>query len=60
VDRLAAGIINEVNTLHYYGYGLEGSTEQNFFNPVTAATGRAVENTGDALISGGMPMMLPF
>jgi flagellar hook-associated protein 1 FlgK len=53
VDRLAGGIINEINKLHYYGYGLDGSTENNFFAPLTAATGFSEDNTGGAVITGG-------
>jgi flagellar hook-associated protein 1 FlgK len=53
VDRLAAGIINEVNKLHYYGYGLDGSTENNFFNPFSVTTGISENNTGGASINAG-------
>ena len=52
-DRLAAGIINEVNKLHYYGYGLDGSTENNFFNPFSVTTGISENNTGGASINAG-------
>lgn len=53
MDNLAAGIINEVNKLHYYGYGLDGSTENNFFNPLSVRTGTSDDNTGDASIDAG-------
>jgi flagellar hook-associated protein 1 FlgK len=53
VDRLAGGIINATNKLHYYGYGLDGSTENNFFLPLSAATGFSEDNTGGAVITGG-------
>jgi len=55
VDRLAAGIINEVNKLHYYGYGLDGSKENNFFNPypLNVVTGISADNTGGASINAG-------
>jgi flagellar hook-associated protein 1 FlgK len=53
VDRLAAGIINEVNKLHYYGYGTDGSTENNFFNPLSVVTGLSDDNTGGATINTG-------
>jgi len=53
VDRLAGGIINATNQLHYYGYGLDGSTENNFFLPLSAATGVSEDNTGDGVITGG-------
>lgn len=53
MDKLAAGIINETNKLHYYGYGLDGSTENNFFNPLSVKTGASDDNTGGASISAG-------
>jgi len=53
VDKLAAGIINEVNKLHYYGHGLDGSTENNFFTPLSAVTGISEQNTGGASIDAG-------
>jgi len=53
VDNLAAGIINEVNKLHYYGYGLDGSTENNFFNPLSIVTGISEQSTGGASIDAG-------
>jgi flagellar hook-associated protein 1 FlgK len=53
IDRLAAGIINEVNKLHYYGYGTDGSTENNFFNPLSVVTGLSDDNTGGATINTG-------
>ena len=55
LDRLAGGIINEINKLHYYGYGLDGSTENNFFVPLSAATGFSEDNTGGGVITGGVP-----
>jgi flagellar hook-associated protein 1 FlgK len=53
VDRLAGGIINATNQLHYNGYGLDGSTENNFFVPISAATGVSEDNTGGGVITGG-------
>jgi flagellar hook-associated protein 1 FlgK len=53
VDRLAGGIINAINKLHYYGYGLDGSTENNFFLPLSAATSVSEDNTGGGVITGG-------
>jgi len=53
MDKLAAGIINEVNKLHYYGYGLDGSTENNFFNPLSVKTNTSNDNTGGASIDAG-------
>ena len=53
VDKLAAGIINEMNKLHYYGYGLDGYTENNFFNPLSVSTNISDDNTGSASINVG-------
>lgn len=53
LDKLAAGIINELNKLHYYGYGLDSSTENNFFNPFSVSTGYSEDNTGVASINAG-------
>ena len=53
VDKLAAGIINETNKLHYYGYGIDGSTENNFFNPLSVSTNISGDNTGNASIDVG-------
>ena len=53
VDKLAAGIINEINKLHYNGYGLDGSTEINFFNPLSVGTDASEDNTGGASINAG-------
>ncbi len=40
LDELARAIVSEVNTLHSSGYGLDGTTGVNFFDPTgtTAAT----------------------
>ncbi len=54
LDRVAAGIVNEVNKLHYFGYGLDGSTNINFFNPLTATAETSYENNGDAQITAGI------
>ena len=53
MDKLAAGIINEVNKLHYYGYGIDGSTQNNFFNHLSVKTGISDDNTGGATINAG-------
>lgn len=53
LDRLAGGIINAVNKLHYYGYSPDGSTENNFFVPLRAATGISKTNAGSGVITGG-------
>lgn len=53
VDKLAASIIHETNKLHYYGYGLDGSTENNFFNPLSVRTNISGDNAGGASINIG-------
>jgi flagellar hook-associated protein 1 FlgK len=53
VDKLAAGIINEINKLHSYSYGLDGSTENNFFNPLSVSTDVSEDNTGGASVDAG-------
>ncbi len=52
LDRVAAGIVNEVNKRHYFGYGLNGTTNVNFFDPIEATATAAYENDGDAGITG--------
>ncbi len=54
LDKIAGGIVNEVNKLHYFGYGLNGSTNINFFNPLQASFGHAYNNQGDADITGAI------
>lgn len=53
VDKLAAAIIHETNKLHYYGYGLDGSTENNFFNPLSVSTNISGNHAGGASINVG-------
>jgi flagellar hook-associated protein 1 FlgK len=53
LDELAAGIIHEVNLLHLRGYGLDGTTGINFFNPLSVTTGAQQGNTGGAVIDAG-------
>jgi flagellar hook-associated protein 1 len=33
LDELARGIVENVNSVHFAGYGLDGETERNFFDP---------------------------
>ncbi len=53
IDKLAAGIVNATNKLHYYGYGLDGSTENNFFDSLSVSTNISSNNTGGAAIDVG-------
>ncbi|MBF0508891.1 MAG: flagellar hook-associated protein FlgK [Deltaproteobacteria bacterium] len=51
LNKTAASIIDEVNRLHVDGYGLDGSTNNNFFNPVTPVAGPEQKNQGGAIIA---------
>ncbi len=51
LDRMTATLINEFNKIHRRGYGLDGSTDLNFFEPLTARGTYDTNNDGDASIS---------
>ncbi|MBI3608257.1 MAG: flagellar hook-associated protein FlgK [Nitrospirae bacterium] len=51
LDQLAAGVINEVNQQHRAGYGLDGSTANNFFNPLAPTSEGLSTNTGSGVVS---------
>jgi flagellar hook-associated protein 1 FlgK len=51
MDQLAAGIINEVNILHSQGYGLDGSTGINFFDPLSPGVSANADNAGSGAIT---------
>lgn len=53
IDLLSASITREVNILHAQGYGLDGSTSQDFFSPFAVYTNANSANTGGAVITGG-------
>lgn len=53
LDLLAASITNEVNVLHSAGYGLDSTTGNAFFSPLTATTGQMSANIGGASIDSG-------
>jgi len=53
VNELAARVVVEVNKLHYNGYGLDGSTNNLFFQQPTLSTGANSANTGGATINSG-------
>jgi flagellar hook-associated protein 1 FlgK len=53
MDTLAASLVNEVNQLHVTGYGLDGSTGNNFFLPLTVTAAADSANTGSATIGSG-------
>ncbi|MBN1826839.1 MAG: flagellar hook-associated protein FlgK [Candidatus Eisenbacteria bacterium] len=50
LDELAAAFVGQVNTLHAAGFGLDGGTGRNFFNP--ERTGAAVIDLDTAILCG--------
>lgn len=50
LDQMAAAIVNEVNQQHRAGYGLDGSTGNDFFSPLAPTVTRLSDNTGSAII----------
>ncbi|MDK2744015.1 MAG: flagellar hook-associated protein FlgK [Nitrospira sp. BO4] len=52
-DRMAATLANAVNVIHRQGYGLDGSTGQDFFGPATVTSRAMTANQGAAAINGG-------
>lgn len=53
LNLMAATLVKEVNSQHSLGYGLDGTTGADFFEPLTVYTDSNVSNTGRAVISGG-------
>ena len=51
LDRLSASVVNEVNQLHQSGYGLDGSTGLDFFQPLAPVAAALSTNTGSAAVS---------
>lgn len=52
-DRLAATLSNAVNQIHRQGFGLDGSTGQNFFAPLTVTAEAGADNQGTGTIGSG-------
>jgi flagellar hook-associated protein 1 len=52
-DQIVATLSNTVNQIHRQGYGLDGSTGQDFFNPLTVSTRANTVNRGTGTIGGG-------
>ncbi len=50
-DRLAATLANAVNGIHRQGYGLDGSTGRDFFNPESITTSARAANQGTIAVS---------
>lgn len=51
LDQLAAALINEVNQQHRLGFGLDGSTGNDFFAPLAPTADASSTNTGTATVS---------
>jgi flagellar hook-associated protein 1 FlgK len=51
LDRLAAGFIQEFNEIHQQGFGIDGSTGNNFFNPLKTTVVSNVNNTGSSKLT---------
>ncbi|MZH02404.1 MAG: flagellar hook-associated protein FlgK [Nitrospinae bacterium] len=51
LDRLAAGFIQEFNKIHQQGFGIDGSTGNNFFNATSTTVVSNVNNTGSATMT---------
>lgn len=52
-DRIAAQLANAVNIIHRQGFGLDGSTGQDFFSPPGVTAEPASNNQGTAAITSG-------
>jgi flagellar hook-associated protein 1 FlgK len=51
LDQLAAAVINEVNQQHRAGYGLDGSTANDFYTPLVPTSKGLSANTGSGAVS---------
>ena len=51
VDRLAASIVTEFNRVHQLGIGLDGSTGNNFFTPLTPTVDPSSLNAGTGVVT---------
>lgn len=52
LDKLAYTIVDKFNTQHKIGYGLDGSTGNNFFAPLSTENGAASQIALDSTITG--------
>jgi flagellar hook-associated protein 1 FlgK len=52
-DQLAATLTNAVNQIHRQGYGLDGSTGQDFFRPLAVSSRADTQNQGTAAVVAG-------
>lgn len=63
IDALAGSLLNEVNHVHRAGYGLDGSTGQDFFSGLSVTTKAPSTNVGTGAIGNGAvtaPSLLTF
>ncbi|WP_462077545.1 flagellar hook-associated protein FlgK [Nitrospira sp. CMX1] len=63
VDALAGSLLTEVNQVHRLGYGLDGSTGQDFFSGLSVSTKAPSSNVGSGSIGNGAvtaPSLLTF
>lgn len=63
IDALAGSLLNEVNQVHRAGYGLDGSTGQDFFSGLSVTTKAPSTNVGTGAIGNGAvtaPSLLTF
>jgi flagellar hook-associated protein 1 FlgK len=51
LDRLAAGFVKEFNNIHQQGFGLDGSTGNNFFNPLATDVDANANNSGSTFLT---------
>ena len=51
LDRLAAGFVKEFNNIHQQGFGLDGSTGNNFFNPLATDVDANANNSGSTALT---------
>lgn len=51
LDQMVAGVTNEVNQIHRTGFGLDGSTGNNFFSPLSPSSTARSTNTGSAVVN---------
>ncbi|MCS5621325.1 MAG: flagellar hook-associated protein FlgK, partial [Nitrospinaceae bacterium] len=51
LDRLAAGFDQEFNNIHQQGFGIDGSTGNNFFSALTTTVLTNTNNTGSATLT---------
>lgn len=63
IDALAGSLLNEVNQIHRAGYGLDGSTGQDFLSGLSVTTKAPTTNMGTGSVGNGVvtaPSLLTF